>query len=72
MEKIIKSESNKNYFVQWQEDQFKSKLWRPVFKSDKKVAKKFKDLKDVQKEKRDLESYFKKHNGDRKLKIVNA
>lgn len=70
--KIIKSETNKNYFVQWQADQFKKGLWRPVFKESKDVAKKFEDVKFAQKEIKSLMAYYKKVGNERKLKVISA
>ena len=70
--KIIKSETNKNYFVQWQADQFKKGLWRPVFKEGKNVAKKYEDVKSAMKEVKSLMAYYKKVDKDRKLKVISA
>lgn len=67
--KIIFCETNKNYFVAWQEDKDKN-IFKPLFKSNIKFAKIFDYDLSIQKELRDLNFYFKKQkNNKRNLKI---
>lgn len=70
--KILKSEQSKSYFVQWQAHQRKDNFYIPLFVSDKSRAKIYIDRFSLDKDKRDLEAYFKKYGKikDRKLKSI--